>query len=51
METVNIDGYDYKLTKKQIKMLDEMLPEDYEHINLGVDFKKYNEDGLLFSDK
>lgn len=32
-------------------MLDEVLPENYEQINLGVDFKKYNEDGLLLSDK
>ena len=32
-------------------MLDTVIPSNYEELDFGVDFKKYNEDGLLISEK
>lgn len=33
-------------------MLDTVIPENYESMDFGgLDFKRYNEDGLLISDK
>lgn len=41
-----MDGKKYKLRTDQIKMLDEVLPKDYENYQIeGVEFVKYNEDG------
>lgn len=40
------------MTKQQIKLLDQLIPDNYEEYDFGgLQFKKYNEDGLPLSDK
>ncbi len=42
----------YSLTKTQIRLLETVIPEDYESLDFGgLSFKKYNEDGLPIADK
>jgi hypothetical protein len=51
-QDVEVDGITYSLTKAQAKLLETIIPENYESFDFGgLDFKKYNEDGLLLSDK
>lgn len=52
MNTVSIDGVECQLTAAQIKLLDVVLPEDYENFKIdGLDFQKFDEDGLNLSKK
>ena len=40
------------LTKNQINMLDVLIPENYEQMDFGgLEFQKFNEDGLPLKDK
>ena len=40
------------MTKKQIKMLEEMMPEDYESYKIeGIESSKYDDDGNLLDKK
>ena len=32
-------------------MLDTVIPENYQQLNLGINFEKYDEDGLPLSQK
>ena len=47
-----MEGKVYHLTEAQVKLLDCVLPENYDEIKIsGVEFEKYNEDGLNIRDK
>jgi hypothetical protein len=49
---VEIDGITYTLTKAQARLLETVIPENYEELDFGgLSFKKYNEDGLPIADR
>jgi hypothetical protein len=51
-EKVSIEGKEYYLTKQQLSMLDTVIPANYEQMDFGgLNFKRYNEEGLLISEK
>lgn len=49
---MTIEGKEYYLTKQQLGMLDTVIPANYEQMDFGgLNFKRYNEEGLLISEK
>ncbi len=52
LNKVNIEGQQYELTDAQIKLLDVLIPENYESYEIeGLKFEKYDENGLPLSQK
>ena len=42
----------YRITKKQLELLDIVLPENYDEYQIdGVDFVKYDDDGIRIDEK
>ena len=51
-EHVEVQGAKYKLTHQQLKLLDEVIPSDYDKMSFGgLKFKRYDEYGLDISQK
>lgn len=49
---MTIDGESYKLTEKQKKLLEVVLPENYDNYEIqGVEFIKYDDDGIRVDEK
>jgi hypothetical protein len=52
LSKVNIEGVECELTEAQIKLLDVLIPENYENFEIeGIKFEKYDENGLPLSQK